>query len=161
MTAEIDVAGDAATGAIVAQGGRTGGWALLADGGRLAYHYNYCGLLRTTVTATDPLPPGSYQVRAEFAYDGGGIGRGGHVTLYVDGEAVGDGAIKRTHPLYFSFDEGLDVGLDTGMPVYEGYTTERGRFSETINWAQIDLGDDDHNHLIPPEAHLQAALMHQ
>jgi arylsulfatase A-like enzyme len=160
VTAEIDVA-DGTTGALVAQGGRTGGWSFLVDGGKLAYHYNYCGLLRATVTAGDPLPAGAHQVRAEFAYDGGGIGRGGTLTLYVDGNAVGEGKIQRTHPLYFSFDEGLDVGMDTGMPVYEGYTTERGRFSGTINWARIDLGEDDHNHLIPPEAHLQAALTHQ
>ncbi len=128
---------------------------------RLAYHYNYCGLLRATITAEAPLPAGTHQVRAEFAYAGGGIGRGGKVTLYVDGEATGSGEVKRTHPLYFSFDEGLDVGMDTAMPVFEDYSQPRGRFTGAINWAQIDLGDDDHNHLIPPEAHLQAAMTHQ
>ncbi|HEX4394068.1 MAG TPA: arylsulfatase, partial [Mycobacterium sp.] len=148
-------------GALVAQGGRTGGWALLATDGRLTYHYNYCGLLRATISAEAPIPGGTHQVRAEFAYAGGGIGRGGDVTLYVDGEKAGSGTVKRTHPLYFSFDEGLDVGLDTAMPVFENYAEPHGRFTGTIRWAQIDLGDDDHSHLIPPEAHLQAAMTHQ
>ena len=163
VTAEIEIEdGTTPSGAIVVQGGRTGGWALLADdAGRLTYHYNYCGLLRATTAADAPLPAGTHQVRAEFAYDGGGIGHGGTVTLYVDGDAVGEGKVQRTHPLYFSFDEGLDVGIDTGMPVFEGYSTPRGVFNATINWAQIDLGDDDHNHLVPPEAHLQAAMTHQ
>jgi Sulfatase len=162
VTAEIDVHdGQPVDGALVAQGGRTGGWALLVSAGRLTYHYNYCGLLRATISADAPISAGTHQVRAEFAYAGGGIGRGGDVTLYVDGERAGGGTVQRTHPLYFSFDEGLDVGLDTGMPVFENYQRPHGGFTGTIHWAQIDLGDDDHNHLIPPEAHLQAAMTHQ
>ncbi|ADB51484.1 arylsulfatase [Conexibacter woesei] len=164
VTAEVEVETDgSASGALVAQGGRTGGWALLVtDGGRLAYHYNYCGLRRATIESSAPIAAGRHQLRAEFGYDGGGIGRGGSVTLFVDGSAVGEGRVERTHPLYFSFDEGLDVGLDSGMPVFEGYAAPRGRFGGgSILWAQIDLGGDDHNHLVPPEAHLQAALIHQ
>jgi len=161
VTAEIDVPDGGADGAIVVQGGRTGGWGLVATEGKLAYHYNFCGLQSTTITADEALPTGTHQVRAEFAYDGGGIGRGGEVTLYVDGTAAGSGRVERTHPLYYSFDEGLDLGLDSGMPVFEGYTTPKGRFTGTIAWGQVDLGDDDHSHLIDPEDHLAAAMLHQ
>ena len=35
--------------------------------------------------ATEDLPAGSHQIRAEFAYDGGGLAKGGDVTLYYDG----------------------------------------------------------------------------
>ena len=104
---------------------------------------------------------GTHQVRAEFAYAGGGIGRGGTVTLYIDGTASGSAEVERTHPMYFSFDEGLDVGCDTGMPAYEGYATKGGRFTGRIEWAEIDLGVDDHSHLIDPEEWLQAAMRHQ
>jgi arylsulfatase len=161
VTAELDIPATGAEGVIVCQGGRTGGWVLMADRGRLAFHYNYCGLLRTTVTAPDPLPAGTHQVRAEFAYDGGGIGKGGTLTLYLDGDQLAQDHIERTHPLYFSFDEGMDVGRDTAMPVYEDYTTPHGRFTATIHWAQVDLGDDDHSHLIDPAEHIAAALRHQ
>jgi arylsulfatase len=83
------------------------------------------------------------------------------VTLYVDGTAAGSGRVARTLPLYYSFDEGLDLGMDTGVPVFEGYTTPKGRFTGTIAWGQVDLGDDDDNHLIDPEDHLAAAMIHQ
>jgi hypothetical protein len=63
--------------------------------------------------------------------------------------------------MYFSFDEALDVGRDTGMPAYEGYTSHQGVFTGTINWVQIDLGLDDHSHLIDPEEWLAAAMRHQ
>jgi hypothetical protein len=161
-TAEIVIGDDgAADGAILAQGGRTGGWSFFAEDGKLGYHYSYCGLLRKTILSERPIGAGTHQVRAEFAYDGGGIGRGGTVTLFIDGAAAGTGQVERTHPMYFSFDEGLDVGTDTGMPAYEGYRTPNGTFSATINWAQIDLGLDDHNHMIDPDEWLAAAMRHQ
>jgi hypothetical protein len=160
-TAQIGVAEDGAEGVILAQGGRTGGWAFFVTEGKLAYHYNFCGLERTTVLADAPIAAGEHQVRVEFAYAGGGIGRGGAVTLFVDGAPVGTGSVARTHPLYFSFDEGLDLGMDTGMPVHEGYRAHRGVFSGTIAWAEIELGLDDHNHLIDPEEQLAAAMRHQ
>ncbi|MCS5736340.1 arylsulfatase [Herbiconiux daphne] len=162
VTAQITVPADGSLeGAIVAQGGRTGGWSFFAEGGKLGYHYNYCGLVRTTVLSDRPIGAGAHQVRVEFAYDGGGIGKGGDVSLFIDGEAAGSGRVEHTHPLYFSFDEGMDAGQDTGMPAYEGYASWGGRFTGVIDWAEVDLGLDDHSHLIDPEEHLQAALRHQ
>ena len=35
----------------------------------------------------------------EFAYDGGGLGKGGTATLYVDGEKVGEGRVEATVPM--------------------------------------------------------------
>jgi len=32
-----------------------------------------------------------HQVRMEFAYDGGGLAKGGIVTLYIDGQKTGEG----------------------------------------------------------------------
>ena len=77
---------------IVAQGGSIGGWSLYAKDGALTYCYNYFGIDHAVITAETPLPAGTHQVRMEFAYDGGGVGKGGTVTLYVDGQQVGDGA---------------------------------------------------------------------
>ncbi|MGG7465907.1 arylsulfatase [Plantibacter sp. YIM 135347] len=162
VTAEIVVPDDGAvSGAIVAQGGRTGGWSFFTEDGKLGYHYNFCGLVRTTTLSDTPIGAGTHQVRVEFAYDGGGIGKGGDVSLFIDGDAVGTGRVERTHPLYFSFDEGMDAGEDTGMPAYEGYAEWGGHFTGVISWAEVDLGLDDHSHLIDPEDHLQAALRHQ
>lgn len=161
VTAEIDIPEGGADGVIVAQGGRTGGWVVFVEQGKLGFHYNFCGLERTTVSAQAAMAAGTHKISMAFAYDGGGVGKGGVATLSVDGGPVGSGKAPRTHPLYFSFDEGMDVGVDTGMPVYEGYTTPRGAFSGTIKWARLDLGDDDHSHMADPHAHLEAAMKHQ
>ena len=76
-----------AEGVIVAQGGSIGGWSLYAHEGKLEVLLQ---LLRhrasTTSRRRTPSRPATHQVRMEFAYDGGGLGKGGNVTLYVDGK---------------------------------------------------------------------------
>ena len=161
VTAEISVPEDGADGAIVVQGGRTGGWGLVATEGKLAYHYNFCGLVSTTVTSDAALPAGTHQVRAEFAYDGGGYGKGGSLTLTVDGEQIGEGRIERTVPFQFSFDETVDVGCDLASPVSPDYEATGNGFTGDLIKLRIDLGDDDHSHLIDPEHRLQVAMMQQ
>ena len=61
--------------------------------GKPAYCYNLFGLQRFKVDGDAALPAGEHQVRMEFAYDGGGLGKGGNVTLYVDGAKVGEGRV--------------------------------------------------------------------
>ena len=53
----------------------------------------------------------------EFAYDGGGLAKGGTVTLYIDGKAVGKGRVEQTVPMVFSADETSDVGIKRGSPM--------------------------------------------
>ena len=91
-----------ANGVIVAQGGAFGGWSLYLHEGRPAYCYNLFGLQRFKVYGDAPIPAGEHQVRMEFAYDGGGLGKGGTVTLYVDGAEVGEGRVEATVPMIFS-----------------------------------------------------------
>ena len=43
-----------------------------------------------------PLPEGKVTIRYEFAYDGGGLGKGGTGTIFVNGEKVAEGRIDRT-----------------------------------------------------------------
>ena len=57
----------------------------------------------------------------EFAYDGGGVGKGGTATLYIDGVAVGDGRVEQTEAFLFSADETCDVGNEFGSPVTTDY----------------------------------------
>ena len=97
----------------------------------------------------------------EFAYDGGGLGKGGTVTLYVDGDEVGDGRVERTHAFLYSFDETTDVGRDTGAPVTADYPAGDNAFTGTIEWVRIDLGDDSHDHLISPQSHFAIAMTRQ
>ena len=96
VTAEIVVPATGAEGVIVAQGGNIGGWSLYAKGGKLKYCYNFLGIQCFYAESSSPLPPGDHQVRMEFAYAGGGLGKGGTVSLYVDGKKVGEGKVGAT-----------------------------------------------------------------
>ena len=98
VTAELDVPADGADGVIIAQGGRFGGWAVYAKQGRAKFVYNVLGIQEFPTEAEAPIPSGTHQVRMEFAYDGGGLAKGGDVTLYYDGTAVGTGRVEATEP---------------------------------------------------------------
>ncbi len=87
VTAELEIPAGRANGAILSQGGRFGGWSLYMKDGKPAYTYNFLGLARYTVAAPQALPPGPVTVTLDFAYDGGGAGKGGKATLYVNGKA--------------------------------------------------------------------------
>jgi arylsulfatase A-like enzyme len=163
VTADIVVPDGGASGVLIAQGGAFGGWSLSLHEGRPKYCYNFFGVQRFAVAGNAPVPPGDHQIRMEFAYDGGGLAKGGAVTLYVDGQSVGEGRVERTQPLIFSADETADVGNETGTTVSDDYDAESSRFTGTINWVQIDLGEDagDVDHLISPEERVQIAMARQ
>jgi arylsulfatase len=156
VTAEVAVGDKPANGTIIAQGGRFGGWALYAKDGKAAFVYNLLGLQRFATEAEREIPQGTHQVRMEFAYDGGGLAKGGDVSLYYDAEQVGQGRVDATQPFIFSADETTDVGYDAGTPVSPDAPS--GRFTGTINWVQLDLGDDTHDHLVDPEHAMSVAM---
>ncbi len=120
ITAEVVVPVGGANGVILAQGGRFGGWSLYMKDGKPIYVYNWLGLERFTVAAPDAVPPGPATIVLDFAYDGGGLGKGGKAVLSVNGKQVAEGRIEKTQPLIFSADETADVGLDNQTPVAEG-----------------------------------------
>jgi arylsulfatase len=163
VTAEIEVPEDGAKGVIVAQGGAFGGWSLYAKEGKPAYCYNLFGLQRFKVLGTDPLSAGQHQVRVEFAYDGGGLGKGGTASLYADGAKVGETRIDATVPMLFSGDETLDLGSDSGTPVSDDLTANELGFNGRVRWVEIDLGDDaeDADHLITSDELLKIAMARQ
>ncbi|MGK2879934.1 MAG: arylsulfatase [Mycobacterium sp.] len=150
-----------AAGVIVTQGGSVGGWSLYAHEGVLKYCYCFFGIDYYITAAEKPIPAGEHQVRMEFAYDGGGLGKGGTVTLYYDGEAVGTGRVDRTEPLAFSADEACDVGSDTGSPASTDYGPRGNKFTGEIAWVKLDIGADSHDHLVTAEDKLAIAMSRQ
>ena len=107
--------------------------------------------------------PATHQVRMEFDYDGGGLAKGGDVTLYVDGSKVGEGRVEATMPMIFSADETTDVGADTATPVSDDYARRAAAFTGKVNWVQIDVDEaaEDPDHLISPEERLRVAMARQ
>jgi arylsulfatase len=133
ITAEVEVPEGGAHGALLVQGGRFGGWALYVKDGVPAYDYNFLGMQRSSISSQEKLKPGKATIRFEFAYDGGGLGKGGMGTLYVNDQKVGEGRIEHTQPILFSADETADVGIDLGTPVVEAIGSEaRSRFTGRI-----------------------------
>jgi arylsulfatase len=161
VTADIVVPDSGAEGVIIAQGGMFGGWSLYAKDGKLKYCYNLLGHKTWFVESSVPIPFGEHQVRMEFTYDGGDIGKGGLARLFIDGNETGSGRVEETHAMAFSGDETTDVGRELGSPVSPDYGPRENEFNGVVNWVQIDLGLDDHDHLISPEERLRFAMARQ
>ena len=161
ISAKIAVPEGGANGVLIAQGGTYGGWAVYLTDGKLAYACNVLGIETFKVLADSAVEPGSHELAVESAYDGGGLGKGGDVTLAVDGTAVGSGRVERTLPFMFSMDETADIGSDTASPVSDDYPQTGSEFTGTIDWVRIDIGDDAHDHLIDPDHLMHIAMVRQ
>lgn len=161
VSALVSVPDGGAHGVVVSQGGGVGGWCMYAHENRLKYCYNFFGIDYYYVTADVPIPPGQHLVGFEFAYDGGGLGKGGTVTLYCDGEPVGSGRVEHTEPMAFSADEACDVGSDTGSPTSPDYGPHGNGFNGRIQWVKIDVSTDDHEHLITPQDRFNISMARQ
>jgi len=163
VTAEIEVPQSGAEGVIIAQGSNIGGWSLYAKGGKLKYCYNLLGIQHFFAESAGAIPAGAHQVRMEFAYAGGGLGKGGKVSLYIDGKKVGEGAVGATAAMIFSADDGCDVGEDTGAPVSPDYGPRGNAFSGRVKGVQLAIADaaENSDHLVSPEEAVRIAMARQ
>jgi arylsulfatase len=140
ITAELDIPEGGANGVIIAQGGRFGGWCLYLKDGKPTYTYNFLGLNSTTISSPEALPKGKNKLVFDFAYEGGGVGKGGTGTLSVDDRKLAEGRIDRTQPMIFSADETADVGVDDATPVVAGIGQgAQTRFTGKIEKVTIDV----------------------
>lgn len=98
----------------------------------------------------------------EFAYDGGGLGKGGNVTFYIDGKAVGSGRIERTLAMVFSGDETSDVGMKRGSPITPDVPTENNAFRGTVQVVVIEIDTKENvDHLISREELMNMLMARQ
>jgi arylsulfatase len=141
ITAEVEVPQGGASGAVLVQGGRFGGWSLHMREGKPGYEYNWLGLERYVVESPDALPAGEHTIKLDFAYDGGGPGKGGMATLFVNGKKVAEKRVEKTQPNIFSADETADVGIDNQTPVAEGigYGPDETKFTGKIDKVVIEV----------------------
>jgi hypothetical protein len=95
--------------------------------------------------------------------DGGGLGKGGNVTLYVDGATAGEGRVEATLAMVFSADDGCDVGRDTGAAVSEDYPAIDNAFNGEVKGVQLSIAPADAaaGHLVSPEKAIEFALARQ
>jgi arylsulfatase A-like enzyme len=163
VTAVLEVPKSGAEGVIIAQGGNIGGWSFYAKGGKLKYCYNLLGINYFYVEGKTVLPPGEHQVRMEFAYAGGGLGKGGKVSLYIDGKKDGEGTVAATAAMIFSADDGCDIGQDTGSPVSQDYGPRGNEFTGHVKGVQIALAAaaEEADHMVSPEEAIRVAMARQ
>jgi arylsulfatase len=163
VTAQIVVPAAGAEGVIVSQGANIGGWSLYAHQGKLKYCYNWGGFKHFMAESAEPIPAGDHQVRMEFAYAGGGLGKGGTATLFIDGQQVGEGQIGATLAMIFSADDGCDVGEDSGAPVSPDYAPSRNHFNGRVKGVELAIAEAAENadHMIDPLDAVRIALARQ
>ncbi len=163
VTAELEVPASGAQGVIIAQGGNIGGWTLYAKSGKLKYCYNLLGIQHFFAESEGTIPSGDHQVRMEFAYAGGGLGKGGTASLFIDGKKVGTGNVAATAAMVFSADDGCDVGSDTGSPVSPEYGPRGNEFSGKVKGVQIAIDDaaESQDHLVSADEAMRIAMARQ
>ncbi len=162
ITAQVVVPdGTTPHGVILSQGGIAGGWMFYVEGGKPAYYYNLCGLVKTDIVAMQTIPAGKHQVRMEFAYDGGGLAKGGTVTFYIDGKDAGSGRLEHTIPIIFSGDETSDVGLKRGSPMKPEMPTAESAFTGTVEVVVIETSGESTDHLLDRDQVLNMIMARQ
>jgi arylsulfatase len=139
ITADVEIPDGGANGVILAQAGRFGGWSLYLKEGKPTYCYNFLGLQQFKVSAPEALAAGKATVRMNFDYDGGGIGKGGTVTLLINGAKAASGRIERTQGMMFSADETAGVGMDDATPVTNDYKERDNAFTGKILKVTVDV----------------------
>jgi arylsulfatase A-like enzyme len=119
ITAEVTIPEGGAEGAIVAEGGRFGGYALILSKGefgvgrgKVAFIYNLLDLKRTIWDGPE-LAPGKHTILFEYTVDEPGLGKSGKGVLTVDGKEVAKNSMEHGTPVTFPEDETFDIGSDT------------------------------------------------
>ena len=142
ITANVSLEGND-KGIILCQGGKFGGWALYMNDGKPAYTYNYFGLKRFTVESSKKITNPNAEIKLVFDYDGGGNGKGGVATIFVDGKEVAKGRVDKTQPAVFSADETADVGKDDATQVADKVfkDVKDSEFTGYVNKVEISIPD--------------------
>lgn len=161
ITAEVENPEQESKGVIINQGGDAGGWALYVNDGKLTYCYNYFGIDHFIISSQTTLPSGKHTLKMDFDYDGGGLGKGGTVTLYCDKKKIASGRVEHTQAMFFSADETTDIGQDSSAPVSPDYTAGNNAFNGKISLINIEVGNDSYDHLIRPEDRERIAMSRQ
>ena len=141
IEADLVIPEGGAEGVIVAMADFIGGFGLWVDGdGILRHTYSLLGVETYKQAATTPLPTGDVQVKMLFTSAEPKPGSGGHVTLLVNGDVVGEGELPKTVPVTFTSYAGLDIGKDYGLVVDRAYEDKAPyAFTGTVKRVVFDL----------------------
>lgn len=126
-------------GVIISWGSRFAGFTLYIMGGLLCYEYVRSEAIHYAITAPLSLSPGARtQVELSFWRTGKNAG---HVTMSLNGAAVGHVDIPATWPTYHTT-AGINCGTDAGAPVVDSYSRPFS-FSGRGLFVILELGAPD------------------
>jgi arylsulfatase len=138
ITAQVETSGAASGGAIFSLGGSDGGYGLYVQDGKPVFVGNFLNRTIARAASSEVLAEGAREIRAEFLYDGGGMGKGGNLRLFVDGKPVGEARLEQTQGISLGLGGTLDIGADTGSAVDAAYTPPFA-FNGTIGKVVVEL----------------------
>jgi arylsulfatase len=141
MEAMVETTPKQKDGVINALGGLGAGYTLYVKDGYPTFLYNFFEAEITTIKSDKKLPDGLASIRVTFDYEGGGRGKGGAFSLYVNNDKVGEAEVSATVPARFGIDT-FGIGEDTGSPVTHNYETPF-KFAGRIVEVNIDVNPDE------------------
>ncbi len=155
IEANLVVPDGGAEGVIVANADFIGGFGLWVDAdGMLTHTYSLLGVETYKQTATSKLPTGEVSVKMLFEAAEPRPGTGGHVTLWANGEQIGEGDIPQTVPIAFTSYAGMDIGRDNGLVVDRAYEDRAPyAFTGTVRRVVFDIK--------PPQSHEDEKALHE
>jgi arylsulfatase len=136
LNAKVKTEGAKTQGVIMGFGGVAAGITLYLKDGVPVFDYNYFDQ-HTVVKGDNALPDGEATVEVDFAYAGGGAGKGADIALKVNGQKVGEGKMDATVGGRFGIDT-FGIGEDTGQPVTPDYKAPF-KFTGEIEKVVIDV----------------------
>jgi hypothetical protein len=142
LTADVEIPASGATGVILAQGSRYGGFTLYVVGGHVVYEVNAFGNRTGRLVSQNPLQPGkaniSLKIEPQIVAGSpvGSLAKPGIVQLTVNGVDQGNASFTNINGT--SYTETLDVGSDLGSPVSSTYQSPN-RFTGKIDQVMVQL----------------------
>lgn len=138
ITAELELSDSNTNGIIITHGGMQAGYGLYLKDSKPVFVYNYLALDWIYFNAKEALPKGKTKLVVDFLYDGGGLGKGGKISMSANGKKIAEGRLEKTVPVQFSIVEGMDIGKDVGSPVDWNYKMPF-EFTGKIEKVTVDL----------------------
>ena len=152
---QLSVPEKGAEGVIVAFADFIGGFGLWVDGnGILRHTYSMLGVDTYKQAASTKLPTGEVRVKMLFEAAETKPGTGGHVTLFINDDKVGEGDMPQSVPITFTSYAAMDIGRDNGLVVDLDYEDKAPyAFTGTIKKVVFDLHPGTHEDELVLHAH--------
>ena len=142
LTADVEIPASGATGVILAQGSRYGGFTLYLESGHVVYEVNAFGNRAGRLVSQGPLKPGKahivLKVEPQIAAGSpvGSLAKSGTAQLTINDTDQGKASFDNINGS--SYTETLDVGSDLGSAVSTAYHSPN-RFTGKIDQVTVQL----------------------